>query len=80
MPDEIVAEAPGLEPVAEPQKYTNRWTVPTNTWIAAQVTTLIGILVNAVSTGWTVTETKAILLWVGAGVVAYLVPDRTDGV
>jgi hypothetical protein len=50
--------------------------VPTNTWIAAQVTTLVGILVNALSTGWTVTESKAILLWAAAGLVAYLVPDQ----
>jgi len=69
-PDDVVA-------VTNPQpKYTRRWTVPTNTWIAAQVTTLIGILVNAVDTGWSHTETKAILLWVGAGIVAYLVPDK----
>ena len=68
--DEVVAVSP------QQPKYTRRWTVPTNTWIAAQVTTLAGILVNAVDTSWSTTETKAILLWAAAGVVAYLVPDR----
>jgi hypothetical protein len=67
---------------AEPatQKFTNRWTWPTNTWLAWMVTTLAGILGNAIDTGWSHTETKAILGWAVAGIVAYLVPDRTDGV
>jgi hypothetical protein len=65
---------------AQPQKYTQRWTWPTNTWLAAQLTTLGGIVVNAIDTGWSHTESKAIVLWAIAGIVAYLVPDRTDGV
>jgi hypothetical protein len=72
-----MADGDDVVAVTTPQpKYTRRWTVPTNTWIAAQVTTLVGILVNALSTGWTVTESKAILLWAAAGLVAYLVPDQ----
>ena len=63
-----------------PQKYTKRWTWPTNTWLAAQLTTLAGIIVNAIDTGWSHTESKAIVLWALAGAVAYLVPDKADGV
>lgn len=63
--------------VTNPQpKFTKRWTVPTNTWLAAQLTTLGGIVVNAIGTGWSATESKAIVLWAIAGAVAYLVPDQ----
>lgn len=80
--DPVVAEVPDepVQPVAEPQKYTQRWTWPTNTWFAAQLTSGAAIAYNAIDTGWSHLETKAIVAWFVAGVVAYLVPDRTDGV
>ena len=69
-PDDVVA-------VTNPQpKYTRRWTAPTNTWFAWMLTTLAGIVTNAVDTGWSQTETKAIIGWAVAGAVAYLVPDK----
>jgi hypothetical protein len=68
--DDVVAVAP------QQPKYTRRWTVPTNTWFAWMLTTLAGIASNAVDTGWSAIETKAIIGWVVAGAVAYLVPDK----
>lgn len=76
--DPVVAAVPDDAVVVDnPQpKYTKRWTVPTNTWLAAQLSTLAGIVVNAIDTGWSHTESKAIVLWAIAGATAYLVPDK----
>jgi hypothetical protein len=66
---DVVAETP-------PEKYTKSWTWPTNTWLAAQLISLAGIATLAIDSGWDKTETKAIVAWLVAGAVAYLVPDK----
>jgi hypothetical protein len=71
--------ADGQEVVAEASpdpKYTKSWTWPTNTWLAAQLISLAAIVGNAIDTGWSHTESKAIVAWAVAGAVAYLVPDQ----
>jgi hypothetical protein len=50
--------------------------LPTRKWVAAQLVFLAGIAINAVDTGWSAIETKALILWAVQAATTYLVPNE----